>query len=202
MELSWYCDIKQYFMDKKKRGSFFHSLHHHKTSLISSLLNEQLISFTFCTTVTYDQYSAWAVRRCAQINEYVCANMHIFIDTYQSCCNSMYYIYTYRYICTYMYVYILCMSRIHKHRPWVKAFDTMFVVKDELFSTRKRLACTWRDKSFWISRASAWEISREIVNAADRCCQPVLQRVRPFRIVHNSAEFCASLTNSWKHPTW
>lgn len=61
--------------------------------------------------------------------------------------------------------------RMRKHRPRVKAFDAMFVVKDELFSTGRRLlACTWRDKSSWIFRASAvWEILRgKIANADSR----------------------------------
>lgn len=79
--------------------------------------------------------------------------------------------------CTHMCVHM----RMRKHRPRVKAFDAMFVVKDELFSTRRRLlACTWRDKSSWIFRTSMRRLGniggecRRRIRAADRIYRSVI----------------------------
>lgn len=41
------------------------------------------------------------------------------------------------YVCVYVSVYTDIYAGMRKHRPRVKAFDAMFVVKDELFSNEK-----------------------------------------------------------------
>lgn len=90
----------------------------------------------------YRGYNASYAETRANKREYACAC----IDT---CINHILFHVLYTHTCVYM--------RMRKHRSRVKAFDAMFVVKDELFSTRRRLlACTWRDKSSWIFRASKW----------------------------------------------
>lgn len=121
-----------------------------------SRANDKFLPFLATIVLSYDRYrgySASYARRRAQINKRARVAGVCVRPCPDTCINHI--------LVHVLYTHTCVHTRMRKHRPRVKAFDAMFVVKDELFSTRRRLlACTWRDKSSWIFRAPAWRLGK------------------------------------------